>query len=97
MTSTMEVISAPGVVLVDFWADWCVPCKQLAPIIDEIAAEFPQVKVVKVNIEEESDLVQSMNVMSVPTLVVLKDGFVEARMGAVSKSTLLARLQEHLG
>lgn len=94
--TVVDEVSAPGLVLVDFWADWCVPCRQLSPVVDEVAGEFPQVRVVKVDIEAEPALVQSMGVQSVPTLVLLRDGLVVDRFGALSKSALVAKLSGHL-
>jgi len=69
-----EVIDAKEPVLIDFFANWCVPCKMLSPVIDELAQEMPSVKVVKVNVDEEPELAQKFQVMSIPTLVVMKDG-----------------------
>lgn len=69
-----EVLQAKGTVLLDFWAEWCGPCRMLSPIIDEVAASHPEVKVGKVNVDEEQALAQQFNIMSIPTLVVFKDG-----------------------
>ncbi|WP_303841046.1 thioredoxin, partial [Selenomonas ruminantium] len=59
---------------VDFWADWCGPCRMLSPIVDEVAAENPGVKIGKVNVDEQQELAAQFNIMSIPTLLVFKDG-----------------------
>lgn len=70
-----EVLSFEGSVMVDFWAEWCSPCKGLAPIIDEIALELPiGMKVCKINVDENQDLAQEFRVMSIPTVIFFKDG-----------------------
>ena len=69
-----EVFNTNGTVLVDFWAAWCGPCQMLSPILHEIAEEHPEVKIVKVNVDENDDLAVKFNVMSIPTLIVYKDG-----------------------
>lgn len=85
--------TAAGTVVVDFWASWCGPCRMLAPVIDEIAAERADLKVCKVNIDDEPSLAQRFSVMSIPTVVCLKNGAEAARsVGLVSKEKLLANL-----
>jgi len=70
-----EVLAFKGSVMVDFWAEWCGPCKGLAPIIDEIALELPiGMKVCKINVDENQDLAQEFRVMSIPTVIFFKDG-----------------------
>ena len=69
-----EVLQSEKPVLIDFYADWCVPCKMLSPVIEEIAGEQHDIKVCKVNVDEEPGLADQFGVMSIPTLVVMKDG-----------------------
>ena len=88
-----EVLNSDKLVLIDFWASWCGPCRMVGPIIDEIAAERPDVKVCKVNVDEEPELASEFSIMSIPTLVVMKDGQVlRQSMGAKPKSQILALL-----
>ncbi len=90
-----EVMNSDKPVLLDFWASWCGPCKMVAPIIDEIAAEtVGTVKVGKVNVDEEQELARKFNVMSIPTLVVIKDGkVVESTVGVRQKQDILSMLK----
>ncbi len=84
-----KVIQAKGVVLVDFYAEWCGPCKMLAPLVEEIAGENPDVTVYKVNVDEENALAVRFRVMSIPTLIVFKDGVqTKTSMGFISKQEL---------
>ncbi|MBE6084091.1 MAG: thioredoxin [Selenomonas ruminantium] len=69
-----EVLDYSGTVLIDFWADWCGPCRMLSPIIDEVAAENPAIKVGKVNVDAEQELAAQFGIMSIPTLLVFKNG-----------------------
>lgn len=69
-----EVLNSKNTVLVDFYADWCGPCKMLSPVIDQIAEENQDIKVVKVNVDNAQDLAMKYQVMSIPTLVVIKEG-----------------------
>ena len=88
-----EVIRSEQKVLLDFWAPWCAPCRMVSPILDEIAAERPDIKVCKVNVEEELELARQYRVFSIPTLMVLQDGRIEHKMtGARAKAQILAAL-----
>lgn len=90
---TEEVARFDKPVLLDFWAPWCGPCRMVAPIMEEIAAERPDVKVGKVNIDEQPELAGQFGVMSIPTLVVMKNGrVVNQAVGARPKSQILALL-----
>mgnify|MGYP003471679888 CR=1 FL=1 len=88
-----EVMKSEKPVLIDFWAPWCGPCRMVVPIIDEIAAEHPEYKVVKVNVDEEVELASQFRVVSIPTLVVMKNGqVVDQSVGARPKNQILAML-----
>ena len=88
-----EVLEAKGTVLVDFWASWCGPCKMIGPIIDQIADERTDVKVCKINVDDEPELATQFKVMSIPTLIVFKDGQIATQsMGAKPKAAILALL-----
>ena len=69
-----EVLQSDIPVLVDFWASWCMPCKMLAPIVEQVAEENPDIKVGKINVDEEKELAAEFQIMSIPTLIVFKDG-----------------------
>ena len=81
--------------ILDFYADWCGPCRMVSPLIEEIAKENPQYIIAKVNIDEEPELAQAFGVASIPTLVVLKDGAIANRsVGALPKPRILALLED---
>ena len=85
-----EVIKSEKPVLIDFYADWCGPCKMLSPIIDEIAEENYEIKVVKVNVDDSQDLAMKYQVMSIPTLVVIKNGSeINRSVGLIDKAQIL--------
>ena len=88
-----EVMHSDKPVLLDFWASWCGPCRMVMPIVEEIAAERSDIKVGKINVDEQPELAARFSVMSIPTLVVMKDGkVVRQAAGARPKSQILAML-----
>ena len=93
-----EVLKSNIPVLVDFWAEWCGPCRVIAPFLDEIANELKgKLKVVKVNVDEAQELAGQFNIMSIPTLLIFKKGVpVDQMVGAMSKDQLLAKINPKL-
>lgn len=92
-TFQKEVLEAKETVLVDFWATWCGPCRMIAPVLEEIAAEHPEVKVCKIDVDQEMELAASFQVSSIPSLFVLKNGTVTNQaVGAMPKAQILALL-----
>lgn len=89
-----EVMEADKPVLIDFWAEWCGPCRMLSPTIAEIAAENPDIKVCKVNVDEQPELAQRYEVMSIPMLVVIKNGkIVNESVGVQTKDLILKMIK----
>ena len=89
-----EVLKSTGKVLVDFYADWCGPCKMMSPVIDKISEEVENVKVGKVNVDEAGEIAQKYNIMSIPTIIIFKDGNpVRSFVGVTSKEVILADLK----
>ena len=88
-----EVLHSDRPVLMDFWAPWCGPCRMVGPLVEEIAEERSDIKVVKVNVDENPELAQQFGVMSIPTLIVMKDGqIVNQSIGAKPKAQILEML-----
>ncbi|MGN1185135.1 MAG: thioredoxin [Oliverpabstia sp.] len=88
-----EVLNSDKPVLMDFWAPWCGPCRMVVPLVEEIAEERSDIKVVKINVDEEQELAMQFGVMSIPTLVVMKNGkIVNQVTGARPKAQILAML-----
>ena len=88
-----EVMRSDKAVLLDFWASWCGPCRMVGPILEEIARERPDIKVGKINVDEQQELASAFRVMSIPTLVVMKDGkVVRQSAGARPKAQILSML-----
>ncbi len=84
-----KVLEAKGTVLVDFWATWCGPCRMLSPIIEEVAAAHPQVSVGKINVDEEQELAEKYGILSIPTLLVFKNGEkVKESVGVIPKEKI---------
>jgi len=93
-----EVEQSPIPVLVDFWAEWCGPCRMIAPVLDELAGDLQgKVKIGKVNVDENQDLAAKFHIRSIPTLLVFKGGAVQEQMvGALRKADLQAKLSAYL-
>lgn len=90
-----EVLSYKGLAVVDFYADWCGPCKMLAPSIEQLAEEYKDVKIGKMNIDENMNTAKQYDVMSIPTIIFFKDGQIAVRMvGMKSKGDLEAKIKE---
>ena len=88
-----EVLNSDKTVLLDFWASWCAPCRMVVPIVEEIANEHRDIKVGKINVDEEPELVNKFSIMSIPTLVVMKNGkIVQQVSGARPKNAILEML-----
>lgn len=85
-----EVMQSSEPVLIDFWASWCMPCRMLSPVVDEVADECRNIRVGKVNVDEQPELAQRFGVMSIPTLVFLKDGKItDTKIGVRPKAEIL--------
>ena len=97
-TFKAEVLDVPGKVLVDFWAEWCGPCRMVEPVLEEIAGRSPGVRFVKLNVEESPQVAQSYEVMNIPTLLAFEGGELQKRIvGALNKQKLADELADWLG
>ena len=97
-TFESEVLQADVPVLVDFWADWCMPCKMVAPVLEELSSQFAgKVKIAKVDVDSQGDLAAEYEVISIPTMLVFRDGeVVDRHVGAAPKDTLVQLLERYL-
>ncbi len=96
----LEVLDSEGIVLVDFWAPWCGPCKMQGPIVEQLGEEFaaePRVKILKMNVDENAETSQQYSILSIPTLKIFKGGEIVADMvGLQSKETLASQIKKQL-
>jgi len=94
-----EILKSDLPVLVDFWAEWCAPCRMIAPVIEELSKDLQgKMKVAKVNVDEAQELAAKFNVMSIPTLLVFKKGQpVDQLIGAMPKDQILKKINPHIG
>ncbi len=97
-TNFSELIQDSKLVIVDFWATWCGPCRMLSPILDEVEAEMPeQITVVKVNVDDADEIAAQYRIMSIPTLLFIKNGeIVDKTVGAMPKPALLEKIKANL-
>lgn len=92
-----KVLQAKGLVVVDFWAVWCGPCKMMSPIVDELAGELDGITVGKVNVDENPDLARQFNILSIPTFIVFRSGqVVEQFSGSMNKEMLKEKITKHI-
>ena len=93
-----EVLKSEQATMVDFWADWCMPCKMLAPVLDEIAKEYDgKIKIAKLNVDEGQATATKYGVMSIPTIIFFKDGNISSQVSGVqAKEQLIEKIQENI-
>jgi thioredoxin 1 len=93
-----EVVKAPGKVLVDFWAEWCGPCRMIGPVLEEMSGDYADVKFVKLNVDEAPAVAQQFSVMNIPTILAFEGGELKQRIvGAMPKAKLVEELGAFLG
>ena len=93
-----KVIEAPGKVLVDFWAEWCGPCRMIGPVLEEISGDYPEVTFLKLNVDESPEVAQQFNVMNIPSILAFEGGELKQRIvGAMPKTKLVEELAPFLG
>ena len=91
-----EVEEHEGLVVIDLYADWCGPCRMLAPVLAELEAEYPDVKFCKINVDEEAELARAFNVSSIPMIAFVKDNtFADVSVGYVPKATLSRKIEDN--
>lgn len=92
-----EVIKNPGVTVIDFWADWCGPCKMIAPVFEEVSSELTSAKFVKVNVDECPNISSKLRIASIPTIMVFKNGApVDTLIGFMPKAQLKSAIEKHI-
>lgn len=92
-----DVMESEGMTIIDFWAEWCGPCRMLGPVFEAVSEDYENVNFVKVNVDEAPEVAQEFNIMSIPTLIIIKDGEVmDQQMGALTKDQLKSFIDANL-